>query len=126
MVEFIHELAAAVWVGGLITLGALVPAMRRSGVDRPQLQAVARQFGRVSWTAMAAIVITGLVRYWPRRTTYDGDTLFVTKIALVAVVIALALAHQLTARRTTPLVRGVFQALTLLVSLGIFAAATAL
>ncbi len=126
MLEFVHEVAAAVWLGGLITLGALVPALRRAGVDRAQLQAMARQFGRVSWSAMAVLVVSGGLRYWPNRVGLDGALWFRTKIALVGLVAGIALAHQITARRTTPAVRGALQGATLLVSLGIFAAATAL
>jgi putative copper export protein len=49
--RFFHLLGAMVWVGGLITLGALVPALRKAGADRALLQAAARQFGRLSWVA---------------------------------------------------------------------------
>ena len=49
---FFHLLGAAVWLGGTITVGALVPALRRAGAERPQLQAMARQFGKVSWAAI--------------------------------------------------------------------------
>lgn len=126
MIEFIHELAAAVWVGGLITLGALVPALRRAGVDRAQLQAAARQFGRLSWTAMAALVITGLMRYIPGRVSYDGNNVFLLKLGLVVVAVILAASHQFTARQTTPRTRGIIQGLIMLASLGAFAAATTL
>ncbi len=126
MLEFVHQVAAAVWLGGLITLGALVPALRRAGVERPQLQAMARQFGRVSWSAMVVLVVSGVWRYWPNRVSLDAATWFRVKVALVVLVVGLALAHQITARRTTPAVRGVLQGVTLLVSLAIFAAATAL
>jgi hypothetical protein len=101
--------------------------MRKAGVDRPQLQAIARQFGRVSWTAMGVALITGVIQLLQ----LDIDTslqssfeqrLFV-KLLLVGAAVALALGHQLTARRTSPAVRGVIQGVMLLVSLGIFATA---
>ena len=57
---WIHIVAASVWVGGLITLAALVTALRRAGAERPLLQAMARRFGVVSWAAMATAVVTGL------------------------------------------------------------------
>ena len=47
MVLWIHLVAGAVWLGGLITLGAVVMTLRKEGVDRSVLQAVARQFGRL-------------------------------------------------------------------------------
>jgi len=63
---FLHVLAAAIWVGGQITLGALVPVLRRAGADVPRL--VARQFGRVAWAAFALLIATGI---W-NMATYDG------------------------------------------------------
>jgi len=33
---FLHVLAATVWVGGQLTLAALVPALRRLGADVPR------------------------------------------------------------------------------------------
>jgi putative copper export protein len=129
-VRWLHLLAATVWVGGLITLGALVPAARRAGADRTMLQAMARQFGRVSWTAMVLAIVTGVVELLDIDLSGGinsdyGRTLFV-KLLLVGIAIALALGHQLTARTTSPAVRGIIQALILLTSLGILAAAVAL
>jgi putative copper export protein len=55
---FLHVLAATIWVGGQITLGALVPVLRTAGADVPRL--AARQFGRIAWTAFAVLVLTGI------------------------------------------------------------------
>ena len=63
MILWLHLVSASVWVGGLITLGALVAAVRREGVDRSVLRAMARMFGRVSWTAMGLAVATGVFGY---------------------------------------------------------------
>ncbi|MBT8164305.1 MAG: hypothetical protein KJO97_02055, partial [Acidimicrobiia bacterium] len=60
VVRFLHLVGMAVWVGGLITLGALVMAVRRGGADRPVLKAMAQQFGKLSWTAMAVAIVTGV------------------------------------------------------------------
>jgi len=118
---FFHLLGAAVWLGGTITVGALVPALRKAGVERPQLQAMARQFGRVSWAAMGLAVAGG---FWlvdeTERTWSDLEL----KVGLVAVTIAIAALHQLTARRTTAVQRGAIQGAILLLSLAIFAVAT--
>jgi putative copper export protein len=54
---FLHVLAAAVWVGGQITLAALVPVLRRAGVDVPRM--AARRFGNVAWVAFVVLVGTG-------------------------------------------------------------------
>lgn len=55
---FLHVLAATVWVGGQITLAALVPALRAAGTDVPK--AAARAFNRVAWPAFAILVLTGM------------------------------------------------------------------
>lgn len=123
LIRWVHLLAAATWTGGLLTLAALVPALRRAGADRSMLQAAARQFGRVSWTAMAVSVITGL--WQVDRLSYPWGALG-WKLTLVAIAISLALVHQLTARGTPASVRGAIQGVILLVSLGIFWAAVSL
>ncbi len=127
-IRFVHLLAAAIWTGGLIVLGASVVALRRAGAERSQLQAVARMFGRVSWTAMGLAVGTGvwqLLRYGAAASnpaTEFGRALFV-KLLLVGAAAGLALWHQLTAGSVTPRTRGIVQGLILAVSLAIFAAA---
>jgi putative copper export protein len=125
LLKWAHLLGAAVWTGGLIVLAAAVVALRKSGATRHQLQAVARQFGRLSWTALGVLVATGI--WQVERIGLDwsyGRLVF--KLVLVGVVAALALAHQLTARRTSPAVRGALQGVILLVSVGIFGAAARL
>ena len=122
IIRWVHLLGAATWTGGLITLGALVPSLRKAGADRPMLQAMARQFGKISWTAMAVAVFTGLWQV-DRLDVPWGDLGW--KLTLVGLAVGLALAHQLTARRTSPAVRGILQGVILLVSIAIFAAAVA-
>jgi putative copper export protein len=54
---FLHVLAATVWVGGQLTLGALVPALRGyEGVPK----VAARRFNVVAWPAFAVLVLTGV------------------------------------------------------------------
>ncbi len=94
------------------------------------LQAVARQFGRLSWTAMGVAVITGIIQVVQLDIASDlrntfGRSLFV-KLLAVGLAAGLALAHQLTAKNSTPAVRGAMQGAILLASLGIFAAAVAM
>jgi uncharacterized membrane protein len=119
VLRFFHLLGAMVWVGGLITLGALVPAMRRAGADRALLQATARQFGRVSWAAFALAVLTG---GWA-VIDYLGAPALPWKLGSVALAGGLALWHQLGAREQSPRTRGILQGLILVASLGIVAAA---
>lgn len=53
----LHVLAAAVWVGGQLTLAGLVPAARRAGEGVPRQ--MARAFSRLSWPAFVVLVGTG-------------------------------------------------------------------
>jgi putative copper export protein len=55
---FLHVLAATVWVGGQITLAALVPAFRAAGTDVPK--AAAKAFNRIAWPAFGILVLTGI------------------------------------------------------------------
>lgn len=127
IVRFLHLVAAAVWVGGLITLGALVMAVRRAGAEREVLRAMARQFGRLSWTAMAVAVITGVIQIGSRDLgNNDYAVKLLIKLTLVGVAAGLTLFHQLTAKTASPASRGIVQGLILLTSLGIMAAAVAL
>ena len=65
---FLHVLAATVWVGGQITLAALVPGLRRLDPDAPR--ALARRFNRIAWPAFAVLFVTGL---WNLGETHVGD-----------------------------------------------------
>jgi len=81
----------AFFVGGQLVFGlAVVPLMRGEG-DRERLRAVARRFGYGSLAALLVLVITG----WAMASHFklwDSSTLH-WKLALVALVIALALVH---------------------------------
>jgi uncharacterized membrane protein len=120
--KWIHLVAAAVWTGGLITLAVLVGALRKAGAQRPQLQAAARAFGTLSWTALAVAVATGLYQLSTYGWPWSRMTL---KLTLVGSSAALALVHQLTARRTSPVVRGAVQGVILVLAVAIFGAAVA-
>ena len=124
-VRFFHLLAAAVWTGGLLTLAALVVALRKAGAQRELLQGAARMFGRVSWTAMIVAIATGLWQVHLMHLPWTYGRLHI-KLGLVALAVVLALGHQLTARRSSPAARGIVQLLIILVSLGIYGAAVAL
>ena len=46
---FLHILAATVWVGGQLTLAALVPVLRARDPELPKL--AARAFDKIAWPA---------------------------------------------------------------------------
>ena len=64
----IHVLAAAVWVGGQLTLAGLVPTAR--GLGDGAARALAQAFARIQWPAFAVLVITGI---WNVSATHAGQ-----------------------------------------------------
>ena len=82
---FLHVLAATVWVGGQLTLAALVPALRRLGADIPR--AAARRFNQVAWPAFAVLIVTGSWNVIAVRAQVTGSyqSTLVVKLVLVAV-----------------------------------------
>ena len=57
--DFVHLTAAAVWLGGLLSLVYVVP---RATDDEPTRVAVARRFSTVALTAVVVIGVTGIAR----------------------------------------------------------------
>ena len=55
---FLHILAATIWVGGQLTLAALVPTLRAMGAQAPK--AAAQRFNQVAWPAFGVLVLTGI------------------------------------------------------------------
>jgi putative copper export protein len=106
---FLHVLAASVWVGGQLTLAALVPTLRRLGTELPK--AAARQFAVVAWPAFAVLIATGVWNVFAERSGLTGAhrTTLIVKIAVVAVSGVTAALH---ARSRTRTGLAVFGALT--------------
>jgi putative copper export protein len=82
---FLHVLAATIWVGGQLTLAALVPVLRRLGAEIPR--AAARAFNRVAWPAFAVLVLTGIWNIVAVRSRITGSyqVTLIVKLAAVAV-----------------------------------------
>jgi putative copper export protein len=123
LLKWIHLLAAATWTGGLIVLAFLVGAARKAGADVEILRVLARRFGVVSWTAMAVAVLAGLRLYTLIGLPWAD---FALKGTLIALSIGVSLFHHFTARRTSPAMRGLQQAIILVLAVGIFGAAVLL
>ncbi len=106
---FLHVLAATVWVGGQLTLAAVVPVLRRLGADVPR--AAARRFNQVAWPAFAVLVATGIWNVIAVRAHVHGSyqTTLIAKLAVVAVSGLTAALH---ARARSPAGLAVFGALT--------------
>jgi putative copper export protein len=123
LLKWIHLLAAAVWTGGMIVLAVLVGATRRAKIDIEVLRLMARTFAWVSWVVMAIAILTGFANYTSLGLPWSRFTL---KGTLIALSIAIALWHQVTAKRTSPAVRGFGQAVILVLAVLIFGAAVVL
>lgn len=106
---FLHVLAAAVWVGGQITLAALVPALRVAGAEVPRT--AAHRFNLVAWPAFAVLVATGVWNVAAESDKISGsyETTLVVKLVLVVVSGATAFLH---ARSRSVAGLAVFGALT--------------
>jgi putative copper export protein len=111
---FLHVLAATVWVGGQITLGALVPALR--GFGAPVTRAAARQFNRVAWSAFGVLVLTG---GWNMAAEHDKmhGSYQTTVWVKLAVVLLSGVAAFLHTRATTPRANGILGGLSALAAL---------
>ena len=118
---WLHLIAIFVWVGGQITLGLLVPVLRKMGSDAPGQ--VARRFNRFAWPFFALAVLTGL---WSMGSEWsDSETswkvwLFI-KVVVVAATGFTAYQHTQASKQADPdkakASRAVFGAATLLLSL---------
>lgn len=121
-VFYIHLLSATVWVGGLVVLGGLVPAVRKVTDDRSVIQAIAKRFGVMSWTALGLLVLTGTLMVFDRVWTRT----LIAKIGLVMLSALLAVWHTMAAREQSPAVRGAIQGVILILALVILWLATTL
>jgi putative copper export protein len=112
---FLHVLAATVWVGGQLTLAALVPALRGLGAEIPR--SAARAFNKVAWPAFAVLLVTGVWNVIAERGKITGDyqATLTLKLAVVAVSGVTAWLH---ARARSRAGLAVFGALTGLAALG--------
>ena len=121
-VFYLHLLGAAIWVGGLITIGVTVSAVRSVTDDRAVLGAIARRFAVLSWVAMAVLVVTGLIQ----AGDYGWGGLLLVKVSLVLASIILSIWHSLGAHSQLPARRVMIQATILILAVVILALAVAL
>jgi putative copper export protein len=95
---FLHVLAATVWVGGQLTLGVLITAVRPAGPER--IRAVARRFQQVAWPAFAVLLATGVWNLFALDAAEQRGPWLVTllvKLVCVAVTGTAAAIHVLVA-----------------------------
>jgi putative copper export protein len=114
---FLHVLAATVWVGGQLTLAALVPALRRAGADVPR--AAARRFNQVAWPAFGVLVATGIWNVVAVRGQVTGsyETTLIVKLVVVVISGVTAALHARASRAGALAVFGALTGLSALAAL---------
>ncbi len=95
---WLHLLAAAVWLGGLLFQShILFPLVAKQGVT-DSVAAAVRRFRRVAWTALVLMVLTGLynlTRLPPVASMIESGVLRLLALKLFLVVVVLMLsAHR--------------------------------
>lgn len=113
---FVHLLAAAVWVGGQITVAGIVPGLRRSHPEATK--AVAQGFARVAWPAFAVTVVTGVWSLAVMDVTDTSSAWQVTLLLKLALAIASGAAAAAHAAATSRAMIALGGALGLLTALG--------
>jgi putative copper export protein len=120
----IHVLAAAVWVGGQITLAGLVPTAR--GLGEGAARALGLAFARIQWPAYGVLLVTG---FWNVSATHSGQpaawkVVLVVKIVFVVVAGLAAWLHTRAATKAAVAAWGAITAVTSVtaLALGVFLA----
>ncbi|MCC7024012.1 MAG: DUF4149 domain-containing protein [Thermomicrobiales bacterium] len=106
---FVHVVSAVVWVGGMLFLALVIaPATRQMPpAERgPLFSIVGRRFRTIGWLCIALLIATGIANVAFRGVTWgdvasgrlltsDFGRVLTAKLAVIAVMIALSLAHDL-------------------------------
>ena len=92
----LHVLAAAVWVGGQLTVAGLLPVVRRLGDDAPRK--LAAGFSRIEWPAYGVLVATGIWNVFAVHADKAGGAWQAVLFAKVAVAVLAGVAAYLHQR----------------------------
>ncbi|HEX6116641.1 MAG TPA: hypothetical protein VFY99_06035 [Solirubrobacterales bacterium] len=90
-VLYLHLVAMAFFLGGQLVVAVAVVPVERRAPDRERLRAIARRFGYGSLVALAVLLATGIAMA-SHFGLWDDGTLQ-AKLALVALVLVLTVAH---------------------------------
>jgi putative copper export protein len=113
---FLHVLAAAVWVGGQIVLGGIVPRIRKSSPEA--LKPIANAFARIAWPALGITVVTGMWNIMEVDVTAMDSSYHVTLALKMVAVVLSGLAAAAHANTKNKLVLALGGAIGLVASLG--------
>lgn len=95
----VHILAVTVWVGGQLTIAALMPALRGAGSDemggRRIVSAAARRFQPVAWGAFVLLLFSGLGLLMDTSRGGSFGRVFAEKMVFVVVSAVAAAVHAL-------------------------------
>ncbi|MFH9330919.1 copper resistance protein CopC [Streptomyces althioticus] len=92
-VDVVHLLAVAAWLGGLT---ALLVALYRAPAETPVGRDAVRRFSRLAFGSVVTLAVTGVYQSWRQLGSWSAFTdtrygqLLLVKIALVAVMVAVA------------------------------------
>lgn len=96
---WVHVLGATVWVGGQLTIAALMPALRASEDDeahgRRIVSTAARRFQPVAWAAFALMLFSGLGLLMDTPRGGSFGRVFGEKMVFVAVSAVAAAVHSM-------------------------------
>ncbi|MFE1263761.1 copper resistance protein CopC [Streptomyces albogriseolus] len=101
-VDVVHLLAVAAWLGGLT---ALLVALCRAPVETPVGRDAVRRFSRLAFGSVVTLAVTGVYQSWRQLGSWSAFTdtrygqLLLVKIALVAVMVAVAFLSRRWTRR---------------------------
>ena len=99
-----HQLGAAVWVGGLLQLGALWRLAQRDARVAAAWPGLVRRFSGLAAASVGALVLSAVPLAWTYTASWQGlagtgyGSLVVTKAALLVTVLALAFVNHRTVR----------------------------
>lgn len=98
LLVFLHLVGAAFWLGGLVTLAAVIVVAHRT-LEREEFRLLVRRagwtFAGISAVAWLLLAVSGVTRAFQR----GWPSMAVTKAILGAIVLAAAVAHVLSGRR---------------------------
>ena len=106
----LHLLAAAIWVGALLSLAMILPRLLR-GPDRGFALQLLRRFGWLAAPCIAVITVTGLILAGRQVVTVDAllytnyGRLLMLKVTIAAAVAVFGARNAILARRSTSPVR---------------------